>query len=166
MRCILLGVCQLLGGAVVYKYHTAFSQLLQTALGSGRQARNGRRRRTRHHQLLELGRAQPDHAISRRRLLLTRRARHASGTATQCTRRNDSPPPGWAAPPHPHLAARAAAAPTLLIHGPACRRRPAWPERPRGPGATASISKIIEAPWLVNGGHGASLRQHVDDKSQ
>jgi hypothetical protein len=29
----------------------------------------------------------------RRRLLLTRRARSASGTATQCTRRNDSPPP-------------------------------------------------------------------------
>jgi hypothetical protein len=29
----------------------------------------------------------------RRRRLLTRRARIASGTATQCTRRNDSPPP-------------------------------------------------------------------------
>jgi hypothetical protein len=31
---------------------------------------------------------------SRRRLLLARRARNPSGTATQCTRRNDSPPRG------------------------------------------------------------------------
>jgi hypothetical protein len=38
------------------------------------------------------GRPQPPHPQRPRRLLLTRRARDASGTATQCTRRSDSPP--------------------------------------------------------------------------
>jgi hypothetical protein len=47
------------------------------------------------------------------RLLLTRRARNASGTPTQCTRRNDSPPP----PPSPSPApsARSAAVSASIL---------------------------------------------------
>jgi hypothetical protein len=46
-------------------------------------------------------------------LLLTRRARNALGTATQCTRRNDSPPSPPPPPPPPHRSScpRPAAAP-------------------------------------------------------
>jgi hypothetical protein len=64
--------------------------------------------------------------ISSGSFLLTRRARNASGTATQCTRRNDSHPPGLCAqglgglrsqllhPRLPHPNASAQASPSLV----------------------------------------------------
>jgi hypothetical protein len=33
----------------------------------------------------------------------------------------------------------------------------------RGHGFFGHLSSVIEAPWLVNGGHGASLRHHIKD---
>jgi hypothetical protein len=59
------------------------------------------------------------------RLLLTRRARNASGTATQCTRRNDSP--RRRRPPPPASRRSAGSASAAAAPPPAARSRPAPP---------------------------------------